>query len=338
MSVDLVANPVRFLSQPKLRCRLQHAAYPFLRQIFERRLTASRPRQRDICVKHLGQRRRIDAHLRNIVVRRCAREKFTVASLDKNVKHSRFERRIDRVTVCFPIAIEQVDLDAAATRLAPIYANCSITKIRASLAVPGAELDDLDFVSGSTNKTFAKIPGKPARLQFQLRWDSRRDKQRALTNAIGIAHLRVVICQSAHARIMKKARAKVTRGVMRALRVSRAGERRLPACRSRQLAETGKWIRVRSCVAQDVAGRAAGNYRLAACAPQKHARDVRYPIGVAESVATCSCNAGSLTRSRKYWTICSTNPASDRAKMNEYFGAFPVAAEITRFSNKNRGS
>jgi hypothetical protein len=73
----------------------------------------------------------------------------------------------------FPTAIKQVDLDAAANRLAPIYPNCSITKIRTSLTVPSAELDNLDFVSGRTNKTFAKISGKPARLQLQLRWNPR---------------------------------------------------------------------------------------------------------------------------------------------------------------------
>jgi hypothetical protein len=46
-----------------------------------------------------------------------------------------------------------------------------------------------------------------------------------------------------------------------------SGERRLPACRSRQLAETGKWRRLRIAYGKGVAGRAAGNYRLAACAP-----------------------------------------------------------------------
>jgi hypothetical protein len=51
--------------------------------------------------------------------------------------------------------------------------------------------------------------------------------------------------------------------------VALSGERRLPACRSRQLAA----IRVIRCSfgavrRKDVAGRAAGNYRLAACAPR----------------------------------------------------------------------
>ena len=53
-------------------------------------------------------------------------------------------------------------------------------------------------------------------------------------------------------------------------RVSRvSGERRLLACKSRQLAETGKLVPRSNRVRKDVAGRAVGNYRLAACAPQR---------------------------------------------------------------------
>jgi hypothetical protein len=70
----------------------------------------------------------------------------------------------------------------------------------------------------------------------------------------------------------------------------------------------------------------------------QHARRVRYPIGLADSAATCSCNAGSLSRWRKYCTICSTNAASGRGKINKYFGPFPTAGKITRFSDKNLGS
>jgi hypothetical protein len=135
-----------------------------LGQIFERRLTAPRPRQWDICGKRRRQSRKIDAHLRDIPVRSRAREKFAVTSLDKDVKHSRFEGWIGRVAMCFPTAIKQVDLDAAANWLAAIYPNCSIAKIRTSLTVPRAELDDVDLVSGGAGKVFAEIAGKPARL------------------------------------------------------------------------------------------------------------------------------------------------------------------------------
>jgi hypothetical protein len=159
-----------------LRCGLQHAAYAFLGQIFERRLTAARPRKWDIYVKNLRQSREIDAYLWDIAVRLCAREEFMVTSLDKNVKHSRFERWVSRVTMCFPTAIKQIDLDAAANRFSAIYPNCSIAKVRASFTVPGTELDNLDLVSGRADKLFAEVSGKPARLQLQFRWQSRRRK------------------------------------------------------------------------------------------------------------------------------------------------------------------
>ena len=61
-------------------------------------------------------------------------------------------------------------------------------------------------------------------------------------------------------------------------------------------------------------------------------------VGGLETAAPCSCNAGSRSRSRNSQIICLTNPASDRGKMKEYFGALPVAGEITRLSNRNRGS
>ena len=173
MGIDLVANPVRFLSQPKLRCGIQHAGYSFLGQIFERRLTASRPRQWNIGVKYLRQSRWINAHLRDIAVRFCAREEFALASLDKDVKHSCFKGWISRVTVGFPTAIKQIDLDAAANRLALINPNCSIAKVGTGFTVPSAELDDIDLVSCRADELLTKISGKPARLQFQLGWDSR---------------------------------------------------------------------------------------------------------------------------------------------------------------------
>src|SRR5207247_8724096 len=128
MGVDLVANPVGFLSQTELRCGIQHAAYALRRQIFERCLTAPRPSERDVCSKCLGQRRGVDAHLRDIAVRFRPREKFAVASFDKNVKQSRVERGLDRVTVSFPAAIEQINFAATANWLASISPNSGFSK------------------------------------------------------------------------------------------------------------------------------------------------------------------------------------------------------------------
>jgi len=44
------------------------------------------------------------------------------------------------------------------------------------------------------------------------------------------------------------------------------------ACRDREMTSP------ENCMAKDVAGRAAGNYRLAACAPKKHARPETRPL------------------------------------------------------------
>ncbi len=54
--------------------------------------------------------------------------------------------------------------------------------------------------------------------------------------------------------------------------------------------------------------------------------------------STCSCDVASLKRSRKRSTICSTNAASGRGKINKYLGPFPTAGKITRFSDRNLGS
>src|SRR6266496_225372 len=223
--LDLISNSARFLSQTELRCGIQHAAHALVRQIFERCLTPPRSSERDVCGKCFRQRRGVDAHLRDIAVRFRPREKFAVTSFDKNVKHSRFEGWIDRVTMCFPTAIKQIDLDATANRLAATYSNSGIAKVRTSFAVPSAELDNIDLVSSSANKMFAEISGKPARLQLQLGWDARRDEKRAFAYTGGIARLRVAFCEGAHGQIMRRARPNVThrfgvRGYVRALKAA----------------------------------------------------------------------------------------------------------------------
>src|SRR5205807_3417715 len=112
--------------------------------------------------------------------------------------------------------------DATANRLSAVYSNCSITKIRTGFAVPGAELDNIDLVSSSADKMFAEISGEPTRLQLQLGWNSRRGKQRALANAVSVAHLCVTICERRHAQIMRNAWPNVTCSVISAFRVARA--------------------------------------------------------------------------------------------------------------------
>jgi hypothetical protein len=103
------------------------------------------------------------------------------------MQHSLIKSWIGRMTVRFPTAIQKVDLDGTADGITSIDSNRSITKVRSGFAVPCAELDDIDFIASCADEVFSEISGKPASLQLQFRWDSRREEKRTLTNAIGIA-------------------------------------------------------------------------------------------------------------------------------------------------------
>ena len=70
------------------------------------------------------------------------------------------------MTMCFPIAIDNVELDAAADWLAAVYPDRGVAKIGSGLAIPGAKLDDVDLVGGGCDKMFAEISGEPTRLQL----------------------------------------------------------------------------------------------------------------------------------------------------------------------------
>ena len=121
------------------------------------------------------------------------------------------------MTVRLPAAIQKIDLDATANWITAVDSNGSITKVRSSFAIPRTKLDDVDFVASGADEMFAEISSKPASLQLQLRWDSRRDKQRPFTNTIGIAQLCVTIGESRHAKIMRTAVRNVTRAVTHVL-------------------------------------------------------------------------------------------------------------------------
>jgi len=69
--------------------------------------------------------------------------------------------------------------------LAAVYANSSVTKIGPGFAVPGAELDDVDLVTGRADKIFSKIAGKPARLQLEFVRCAQRKKKRAFVDTSG---------------------------------------------------------------------------------------------------------------------------------------------------------
>ncbi len=109
------------------------------------------------------------------------------------MQHSLVKSRIGRVTVRFPTAIEKIDFDATANGITSIDSNGCITKVRSGFPVPSAELDNVDFIASGADEAFSEISGKPASLQLQLGWNSRRDEQRTLTNTIRIEQLCVTI-------------------------------------------------------------------------------------------------------------------------------------------------
>jgi hypothetical protein len=86
--------------------------------------------------------------LRHVPIQFCAREKFAVAFIDENVKHSFFERRVVGVTVQIPISIDEIDLDATSYWFGTIHTNSRIAEIGSGFPVPRPELDDVDLVAG----------------------------------------------------------------------------------------------------------------------------------------------------------------------------------------------
>src|SRR5213596_3615412 len=82
---------------------------------------------------------------------------WRIALFDENVEHRLLKCRIGGVTVRFPTAVNDIDLDAAAVWLAAVYPDCGVAKIGSGLAIPGAKLDDVDLVGGGCDKMFAEI-------------------------------------------------------------------------------------------------------------------------------------------------------------------------------------
>src|SRR4030095_2166016 len=132
-------------------------------------------------------------NLRHVAVRSCPREKFTVTPLDKHMQDGLFKSWIGCMTVRFPTAIQQIDLDTTANWITAVYLNCSIAKIRAGFTVPRTKLNNIDLVTGGSNEVSAEISGKPAGLQLKLRWNPRRDEQRSFPNTIDVAEFCVAL-------------------------------------------------------------------------------------------------------------------------------------------------
>ena len=209
--VDLRADARGFFLQTELRGGIEHAPNAIFRQIPQRSLTTARTRQRKIGAKRFRQSRGIDLDLRHVPVRFRAREKFAIALVDENVEHGFFERRIRRVAMQFPIAIDQIDFDAARNRLTSVDADGRIGEIWACLTIPTSELNDVDVVASRRNETASEITGEPAGLKFELARCAQRKKERAFTNAAAGELFAVTISAGGHEEIMRSRNVNVTR-------------------------------------------------------------------------------------------------------------------------------
>ena len=87
--------------------------------------------------------------------------------MNENVQDRVVEGWVGGVTVGFPAAICQVELDRAADGIAAIKSDDSVGEIGPGGTIPRAELDNLDVIAGDGTESSAEVAGKPARLQFQ---------------------------------------------------------------------------------------------------------------------------------------------------------------------------
>ena len=95
------------------------------------------------------------------------------------------------MSVCFPTAISQIELDRATHRLTGIDPDDGIRKIRTGCAVPGAELNDRHVIAGYGTESATEISSEPAGLQFQFAWDALCGKEGAFVDTRRIAEVSV---------------------------------------------------------------------------------------------------------------------------------------------------
>ena len=156
--------------ETKLRSCREDVFEASLRQIVQRCLATARPRERDGCGKLIGQRRGIDPDLRHVPVRFCAGKKNAIALLDEDMNDRVVKRGVGGMAVRLPISIREIELDRTADWFAAVDPDGGVRKIWTGFAVPGAELNDLDFVPGDGSEAASEIAGEPARLKFQFAW------------------------------------------------------------------------------------------------------------------------------------------------------------------------
>jgi len=111
-----------------------------------------------------------------------ASKKFARTNRDNDMQDRLFKGRIGCMSMRLPISCCEIELDASTSHRVTIYADGGIGKIWPGLAIPSAELYDLDLFAGRADETAPKIAGKPARLQFQFRKIALKREERAFAN------------------------------------------------------------------------------------------------------------------------------------------------------------
>ena len=129
--------------------------------------------------------------MRNLAIVARAGKEFTFTGFEKDVQDRLIEGGIGGVAMRFPISVGEIELDASTPHCVTIYADGGIGKIWPGLAIPSAELYDLDLFAGRADETAPKIAGKPARLQFQFRKIALKREERAFANFRGGAQLNI---------------------------------------------------------------------------------------------------------------------------------------------------
>ncbi len=113
--------------------------------------------------------------------------------MNEDVQDRVLEGWVGCVTVRFPTAIRQVELDRAADRIAGIKSDDRVGEIRSGGVIPRAKLDDLNVIAGDGMEPSAEVTREPARLQFQFARGALQRKQRAFVDTRGIAQLGITV-------------------------------------------------------------------------------------------------------------------------------------------------
>src|SRR5262245_4707146 len=161
--------------------------------MFQGRLTTARSGQWDIGRKRFRQVFRIDSDLRHVAIRVGAGEESAAALINKNVEHGVIEGRVGGMSMCFPAAIREIELDGATDWAAIVQPNNGIRKIGTCGAIPSAKLDDFNLIAGDRLEASPKITSEPACLQFQFAGHALSGKEGAFVETRATTQLGIMI-------------------------------------------------------------------------------------------------------------------------------------------------